>query len=69
MSDQLSTREAYEAMFRFLEAHYDRTGSHELGTLLGGLAIDEDGEPMDPAAWTDWLAAVRIATGGGDPSP
>jgi hypothetical protein len=68
MSDRLSTREAYEAMFRFLEAHYDRTGSDELGALLGGLAIDEDGEPMDPAAWTDWLAAVRIATDGGDAS-
>ena len=69
MNDQLSTREAYEAMFRFLEAYYDRTGPGELGALLGGLAIDEDGQPMDPAAWVDWLAAVRIATGGSDPSP
>lgn len=68
MSDQMSTRDGYRAMFRFLEAYYDRTGSDELGALLGGLALDEDGRPMDPAAWTDWLAAVRDATGGGDPS-
>jgi hypothetical protein len=69
MSDQLSTRDAYEAMFRFLEAYYDTTGSDELGALLGGLALDEDGQPMDPAAWTDWLAAVRNVTDGGDASP
>lgn len=68
MSDQLSTRDAYRAMFRFLEAYYDRTGSDELGAILGGLAITEDGQPMDPAAWTDWLAAVRDVTGGGNPS-
>jgi hypothetical protein len=69
MSDQLSTPDAYRAMFRFLEAYYDRTGSDELGALLGGLAIDEDGQPMDPAAWTDWLAAVRDVTGGSDSGP
>lgn len=65
MSGQLSTRDAYRAMLRFLESYYERTGSDELGALLGGLTIDEDGQPMDPAAWTDWLAAVRD---GGAPS-
>jgi hypothetical protein len=64
--DQLSTRDAYAAMFRFLEAYYARAGSDELGALLGGLAIDDDGRPMDPPAWTDWLAAVQDATCGGD---
>jgi hypothetical protein len=54
-------------MFRFPEAYYDQTGSDELGALLGGVAIDEDGQPMDPAAWTDWLAAVSAVTGGGEP--
>jgi len=67
MSDQISTRDAYRAMFRFLEAYYHRTGSDELGALLGDLAIDEDGQPMDPAAWTDWLAAVNAVIGGGEP--
>ena len=68
MSGQPSTREAYEAMFCFLEAHFDRDGSDELAALLGSLALNADGQPMDPAAWTDWLAAVRIVTGD-DPSP
>jgi hypothetical protein len=68
MSEKLSTDGAYRAMFRFLEVYYDRTGSDQLGALLGGLAIDEDGQPMDPAAWEDWLAAVDDVMRGGDPS-
>lgn len=68
MTDQLSVSDGYRAMFRFLEAEYDRTGSDELGALLGGMALDEDGQSMDPAAWADWLAAVGVVTGRGDPS-
>lgn len=68
MSGGLSTKDAYQAMFLFLEAHYDRTGSDELGALLGGLALDQDGQPMDPAAWTDWLNAVQEVSGVGGPS-
>ncbi len=59
MTDPLSIRQAYMAMFRFLESYYDRTHADDVGALLGGMAIDEDGEPMDPAAWSDWLDAVR----------
>lgn len=67
MSDKLSTRDAYLAMVRFLEAYYDGTGSDEIGALLGGLVFNEDGEPMDPGAWTDWLAAVSDVTSGANP--
>lgn len=66
MTDHLTARQAYAAMFGFLEVYYERTGSDEIGALLGGLAIDEDGEPMDPAAWTDWLVAVNKTTSGSD---
>lgn len=59
MTDPISIQQAYVAMFRFLESYYDRTHADEIGALLGGMAIDEDGQPMDPAAWSDWLAAVR----------
>ncbi len=59
MSDKLTLQEAYAAMFRFLEAYYDRTGKpDEIGALLGGMALNEDGQPMDPAIWSDWLAAI-----------
>lgn len=59
MTDPLSVRQAYLAMFRFLEGYYDRTHADEIGALLGGMAFDEDGQPMDPALWSDWLVAVR----------
>lgn len=60
-NDELTPVAAYLAMFRFLEAYYERTGADEIGALLGGLAMNEDGQPMDPAAWEDWLTAVDQA--------
>jgi hypothetical protein len=42
---------AYRAMFRFLEAYDHRNGApDEIGALLGGMALDEAGRPLDPAA-------------------
>lgn len=55
----LTTREAYAAMFAFLEEIYQRTDSDELGSLLGGMTLLPDGGTADPAAWADWEAAVR----------
>lgn len=56
----LSVHDAYAAMLRFVEANYDRTGASadDIGALLGGWQLNEDGRPMDEAAWTDWLRAV-----------
>lgn len=59
MTESMSVRQGYLAMFRFLEGYYDRTHADEIGALLGGMAFNEDGEPRDPAAWSDWLAAVK----------
>lgn len=56
--DRLSSDEAYAAMIAFLEAHFERTADQEIAALLGGLVLNEDGEPMDPAARSDWSAAV-----------
>ncbi len=55
----LTTREAYAAMFAFLEEVYQRTESHDLGALLGGMSLLQDGGTADPAAWADWETAVR----------
>jgi hypothetical protein len=59
MGDTLTTRDAYAAMFTFLEEIYRRTGSDDLGALLGGMSLLEDGGTADPARWTDWQAAIR----------
>lgn len=67
MNDEIKVRDAYRAMFAFLEAYYDRSPSDELGALLSGLAPDQDGSPMDPAAWSDWLHSVNQVMQAGDP--
>jgi hypothetical protein len=56
----LSPEQAFRAMFVFLNAFYQRTeGKAELGEVLGDIQINSNnGSPMDPAAWGDWLAAV-----------
>ena len=60
MAEQtLTTREAYLAMFAYLEALYDLTKADYLGGLLGGMSLLEDDMTADPAAWQDWLEAVE----------
>lgn len=59
MAEPLSKREAYAAMYAFLEAIYERTRSDELGVLLGGMSLLEDGGTADPGVWHDWEEAVR----------
>ena len=58
MGDKLTKRESYTAMLAFLEETYQRTDSDDLGMLLGGMSLLPDGRTADPAAWTDWEAAV-----------
>lgn len=57
-SDLISIRQGFLAMAKFLEAFYARAGD-DFATLMTDLQIQEDGESLDPAAWTDWMAAVR----------
>ena len=39
MKKHLTHQEAYEAMFAFLEAYYDRSKSDEIGGLLGSMSL------------------------------
>ena len=57
-------REAYLAMFAFLEHRYDMTKSDDLGSLLGSMALLRDGGTADPAVWNDWLNAIERASSG-----
>ena len=57
----VSIRDAYRAMFGFLEAYFERTKADELAVLLGSMNLADDGKPMDPAMWQDWLMAVQRA--------
>jgi hypothetical protein len=57
----LTFADAFTAMRIFLERHFKRTGSEDIGSLLGDLQISEDGKPFDPAAWDEWLKSVEEA--------
>jgi len=62
--DALSEREAYLAMFAFLEGHWMRTKSEEVAGLLGSLSLLPDGQPADAGVWGEWRRAVTSAKGG-----
>ncbi len=57
---RLTDREAFIAMRLFLEQFYARAGN-DMETLIADITIESDGEPLDPAAWSDWLSCVRTA--------
>jgi len=58
----LTPRQALDAAVDFLGKRYAASPSDDLGVLLGGLRpIWGPGTTGDPAAWYDWLEAVRRA--------
>ena len=61
---QLTPAQAYLAMYSFLEAHYQRTKSDDIGALLGSMSLLPDGGSADPAVLHEWQAAVDAALSG-----
>ena len=61
--EKITIEQAYRAMFYFLEHEYELTRSDEIAGMLGSLSwkIFSEGGPADPAAWSDWLDAVKKA--------
>jgi len=55
----MTIKEAYIAMQYFLEQFYERTGSDDVGGLLGDMTLINDEQTMDPATWNDWINAVK----------
>ena len=64
MSDNLTEKEAYEAMYDFLVQLYNRTKSDTVGGLLGDMGYLPDGKPADPAVWGEWLESLAKARSG-----
>jgi len=57
----LSEKQGFLAMTYFLAKYHQQTGRKaELAVLLSGIQMLADGRPGDPAAWEDWLEAVRM---------
>ena len=63
----MTEKQAYAAMFHFLEENWKRNRSLEVGAMLGLMSLLQDGSPADPAVWPDWHRAVEYALGGGEP--
>lgn len=55
----LDIREAYMAMFVFLDRFYNQTKSDDVGALLGDMSFLADGGTADPATWYDWIESVK----------
>ncbi len=60
--DQITVKTAYAAMYKFLENEYELTNSGDIGGLLGGMSLLEDGHTADPAVWGEWLRAIEKAS-------
>lgn len=59
----LSERQAFLAMSDYIWRYANRAGD-DLITLLGDTELMSDGEPTDPAAWSDWLESIGRARQG-----
>jgi len=64
--NNLDAKEAYQAMFRFLEKYYEHTHADEIGAILGSMSILNDGKPADGAMWQEWLDAIKEVCPGFD---
>jgi hypothetical protein len=58
----MTEKEAFAAMKLFLEQYYERAGN-DMETLIADITLESDGQPLDPAAWGDWLKCVRTVVG------
>ncbi|MFK8031986.1 MAG: hypothetical protein AB8G18_17280 [Gammaproteobacteria bacterium] len=59
MTDEtLTVKQAYLAMYSFLENYYTVTKSDEIGGLLGSMSLLSDGVTADPAISQEWQEAV-----------
>ncbi len=64
MTINLTEKEAYAAMFTFLEQLYNWTKSDDIGGLLGDMSILPNGDTADPAIWHEWLECLSKAKQG-----
>ncbi len=57
----LNEKQAYMAMFFYLEELYNKTKSDDLAGFLGSMVLLKDGKPVDSAVWADWKKAIEKA--------
>ncbi len=60
----LSKKEAYLAMYSFLENDYSLSKSDDIARLLGSMSLLQDGSTADPACWEDWEDSIKKVKSG-----
>lgn len=68
-SDLISVKDAYVAMYRFVDAYWKRGGRRDGSVTLLRHALGPSADPhdeaviqtSDPASWSDWLTAIKSA--------
>jgi hypothetical protein len=58
----MNIKEAYQYMYKELCGYYARTHNVGVGDIISDFNTSLIGKPLDPAAWTYWLNAVRKVT-------
>ena len=57
--DVLTPKQAYAAMKLFLDLYYQHTKSDDVGDILSGMSLLDDGDSADPGYWFEWLECVQ----------
>jgi len=66
---ELTKKEAYLAMYAYLDKLYSLTSSDDLGGFLGSMSLLPDGDPADPTVKQDWEEAIgKVKSGEVDAS-
>ena len=76
-TDKITVRDAYIAMYRFIDAYFQRGGRREGNLILLVNDLEPSPHPYDetalwttdPAFWEDWRLAVRTTMDHGLPTP
>lgn len=55
----ITRKQAYKAMFHFLENQYFQHGIDDLGGILGGMALLSETITADPARGIEWLRVTQ----------
>lgn len=63
----ISVEDSFMALVKFVEGFCERGPKTSVFDLYSFIVLDdEDGLPLDPAMWPDWLEAVEAVLGHDD---
>jgi hypothetical protein len=59
MDYKITILDAFKAMIVFLDDYYYRFGQNNIASVLSDIQLIDEERTADPAAWFDWLEAVK----------